>query len=156
MVISQDKVVTIRYTLRVDGEVLDQGELPYLHGHRTIVEGLEEALEGLEAGQSVRVSVPPEKGYGLRDPEGVQVVSRGDFPPEAEVVEGAQFYTQDTSGNPLPLRVTGVQGDEVTIDFNHPLAGDMLDFEVLVSAVRTATAEELEHGHVHNEGGHQH
>ncbi|MGQ9511057.1 MAG: FKBP-type peptidyl-prolyl cis-trans isomerase [Thermaceae bacterium] len=155
MKVEQDKVVTIRYTLEVDGQVLDQGELSYLHGHQNIIQGLEEALEGHMEGETIRASVAPEKAYGPRDPEGVQVVPLDAFPEDAEVVPGAQFYAQDEEGNPVTVTVVAVEGDEVTVDFNHPLAGKSLDFEVEILKVRPATLEELAHGHVH-EGGHHH
>ena len=137
MKVGQDKVVTIRYTLQVEGEVLDQGELSYLHGHRNLIPGLEEALEGREEGEAFQAHVPAEKAYGPHDPEGVQVVP------------GAQFYAQDMEGNPMPLTVVAVEGEEVTVDFNHPLAGKDLDFQVEVVKVREATPEELLHGHAH-------
>ncbi len=156
MTASKDHVVRIRYTLHVDSELIDQGELDYLHGHRNIVPGLEEALEGKTVGETVVVSVPPEKGYGPYDPEGVQVVDRGAFPPDAEVVEGAMFYAEDPQGNPMPFTVLSVEDRDVTIDFNHVLAGETLDFEVTLTAIRPATPEELEHGHAHSPHGHAH
>ncbi|RDI96764.1 peptidylprolyl isomerase [Meiothermus sp. QL-1] len=156
MTASKGQVVSIRYTLRVDEEIVDQGELAYLHGYHNIVPGLEEALEGKAVGERVVVSVPPEKGYGLYDPEGVQVVDRAAFPPDAELAEGAMFYAEDAQGNPMPFTVLAVDGDSVTIDFNHALAGETLDFDVTLTAVRPATPEELEHGHVHDLHGHPH
>ena len=149
MKVGQDKVVTIRYTLQVEGEVLDQGELSYLHGHRNLIPCLEEALEGREEGEAFQAHVPAEKAYGPHDPEGVQVVPLSAFPEDAEVVPGAQFYAQDMEGNPMPLTVVAVEGEEVTVDFNHPLAGKDLDFQVEVVKVREATPEELLHGHAH-------
>lgn len=156
MTASKGNVVTIRYTLHVENELIDQGELDYLHGHRNIVAGLEEALEGKAVGDQVVVAVPPEKGYGFYDPEGVQVVDRAAFPADAEVVEGAMFYAEDSQGNPMPFTVLNVDDNEVTIDFNHALAGETLNFEVTVTDVRPATPEELEHGHVHTAREHSH
>lgn len=156
MTASKGQVVTIRYTLHVEDELIDQGELDYLHGHRNIVAGLEEALEGKAAGERVVVSVSPEKGYGLYDPEGVQVVEREAFPADAELVEGAMFYAEDPQGNPMPFTVLNVDGKEVTIDFNHALAGETLNFDVTLVAIRPATPEELEHGHAHGVHGHHH
>lgn len=156
MTVGKDSVVSIRYALKVENELIDQGELDYLHGHRNIVPGLEEALEGKAAGEQVVVSVPPEKGYGAYDPEGVQVVDRAAFPADAEVVEGAMFYAEDSQGNPMPFTVLNVDDKEVTIDFNHALAGETLSFEVTVTNVRPATPEELEHGHAHSEREHSH
>ena len=147
MKVGQDKVVTIRYTLQVEGEVLDQGELSYLHGHRNLIPGLEEALEGREEGEAFQAHVPAEKAYGPHDPEGVQVVPLSAFPEDAEVVPGAQFYAQDMEGNPMPLTVVAVEGEEVTVDFNNPLARKALDSQVEAEKVREATPEELLHGH---------
>jgi|AMFO01.1.fsa_nt_gi FKBP-type peptidyl-prolyl cis-trans isomerases 2 len=152
----KNKVVTIAYILRTDGEVVDQGELAYLHGHGQIIPGLEEALEGRETGERLNVNVPPEKGYGQPNPEGVQVVPRSAFPEGSEVAVGEQFYAQDASGQPLPFTITKVEGEDVTIDFNHPLAGKTLDFEVEIKEIREATPEELAHGHVHGPEEHHH
>ncbi len=154
MKVERNKVVTIVYTLRTNGEVVDQGELAYLHGHGQIIPGLEEALEGRHEGEAFAVSVPPEKGYGEPNPEGIQVVPKSAFPEGSEVAVGEQFYAQDPSGQPLPFVITAVEGDEVTIDFNHPLAGQVLDFEVEITAIRDASEEELAHGHAHGPEGH--
>jgi FKBP-type peptidyl-prolyl cis-trans isomerase SlyD len=156
MKVEKDKAVTIRYTLRVDGEVVDQGELPYLHGHGQIIPGLEETLEGKSVGEKINVVVPPEKAYGQKNPEAVQVVPKSAFPEGSEVKVGEQFYAQDQSGQPMPFTITKVEGEDVTIDFNHPLAGKELNFEVEIVDVRDATPEELAHGHVHGPDGHHH
>lgn len=156
MVASKDTVVSIRYTLHVEDELVDQGELDYLHGHRNIVVGLEEALEGKTVGENLEVAVAPEKGYGLYDPEAVQVIERDNFPADAELAEGTMFYSEDPDGNPMPFRVLNVDGGEVTIDFNHVLAGETLSFAVTVTGLRTASQEELAHGHVHGEQEHHH
>ena len=153
---SKDKVVTIAYKLTVDGEPVDQGELAYIHGHQQIIPGLERELEGRSAGDSFETTLAPADAYGERDEEGVQVVPRSAFPEDAKVESGEQFYAQDSQGNPMPLTVTKVAGDDVTVDFNHPLAGKTLNFSVEVKEVREATPEELAHGHVHGPGGHQH
>jgi FKBP-type peptidyl-prolyl cis-trans isomerase SlyD len=154
MKIVNNSVVTFRYTLSVQGQVLDQGEIPYLHGHHNIVQGLEEALEGAEVGQSIKVSVPPGKGYGERDPEGTQVVSRDAFPDDAVIEVGEQFFAQSPDGGRMTLMVTKVEDDEITVDFNHPLAGETLNFDVTITAIRQASAEEIEHRHVHGPEGH--
>jgi FKBP-type peptidyl-prolyl cis-trans isomerase SlyD len=156
MKVSNNAVVTFRYTLTVGGQVLDQGELPYLHGHNNIVQGLEEALEGTQVGQSLQVSVPPEKGYGLRDPEGTQVVSRDAFPDDAVIAVGEQFFAESPDGGRMTLLVVAVEDDHVTVDFNHPLAGETLNFEVTITEIRQASGEELDHGHVHGPQGHHH
>ncbi len=153
---SKDKVVTIAYTLTVDGEQVDQGELAYIHGHQQIIPGLEQQIEGRAPGESFSATIAPEEAYGAYSEEGVQVVPRSAFPDDANVAVGEQFYAQDDQGNPLPLTVTKVEGDDVTVDFNHPLAGKTLNFAVEVKDVRDATPEELAHGHVHGPGGHHH
>jgi len=156
MKVENGKVVTIRYRLVVDGEVADEGELSYLHGHGQLIPGLEEALEGHEKGDVVKVTLPPEKAYGQPDPEGVQVVDRSAFPEGSRIEVGEQYLAQDASGAQMPFTITKVEGDQVTIDFNHPLAGKTLEFEVEILEVRDATPEELAHGHAHGPGGHHH
>ena len=156
MNITQDKVVEIEYTLTVDGEVVDQSEenepLVYLHGHNNIIPGLEKALEGHVAGDHLTVTVSPEEGYGERDDENVQVLPKEDFDDDVEV--GASYFAQAEDGSVNPFTVVSVNGDDVTVDFNPPLAGQTLNFDVTVKEVRDATAEELEHGHAHGEGMH--
>lgn len=159
MQIGQDKVVMLHYVLRNDaGEVLDKSDadepLAYLHGNGNIIPGLEEALAGKSAGDKLTVAVPAEKGYGPHDPELVQSVPRRAFE-GSEVKPGMRFHAQMEDG-PRAVVVTRVQGDMVTIDGNHPLAGQNLNFQVEVAEVREASAEELEHGHVHGPGGHGH
>ena len=156
MNITQDKVVEIEYVLKVDGEVVDRSEendpLTYLHGHNNIIPGLEKALEGHAPGDHLSVTVTPEEGYGERDDENVQVLPKEDFDDDVEV--GASYFAQAEDGTVNPFTVVSVQGDDVTVDFNPPLAGQTLNFEVTVRDVRDATAEELEHGHAHGEGLH--
>lgn len=153
MKIAQDKVAEIEYVLTVDGKVEDQSEpgdpLVYLHGHNNIIPGLEDALEGHQAGDKLSVTVTPEHGYGERDDENVQVLPRADFDDDIEV--GASYFAQSDDGSVNPFTVVSVSGDDVTVDFNPPLAGQTLNFEVTVVEVRDATAEELEHGHAHGE-----
>ncbi|WP_034386850.1 peptidylprolyl isomerase [Deinococcus sp. YIM 77859] len=158
MNITQDKVVEIDYVLKVDGEVVDRSEpgepLVYLHGHNNIIPGLERALEGKKAGDSLHVTVQPEEGYGERDEDNVDELDRADFDDEVEV--GATYYAQAEDGSVLPFTVVGIEGDRVQVDFNPPLAGQVLNFDVTVRHVRDATPEELEHGHAHLPGMHEH
>lgn len=156
MNITQDKVVEIDYVLKVDGEVVDASEggepLTYLHGHNNIIPGLERALEGKRQGDSLHVTVQPEDGYGARDEDNVETLDREDFEDDIEV--GATYYAQAEDGSVLPFTVLAVEGETVQVDFNAPLAGKVLDFDVTVRAVRDASAEELEHGHAHTPGMH--
>jgi FKBP-type peptidyl-prolyl cis-trans isomerase SlyD len=158
MQIARDAVVMIHYTLKNDaGEVLDSSSghdpLAYLQGHGSIIPGLEAALEGKVAGDKVQATIAPENAYGVKEPGLVQQVPRRAF--QGEVRAGMQFTAQTEAG-PRTVVVTRVQGDMVTVDGNHPLAGETLHFDVEVTEVRAATEEELAHGHVHGAGGHHH
>jgi len=160
MVIAQDTVVLIHYTLTNEsGETLDSSSggdpLAYLHGQGNIIPGLEKALEGKQAGDKLSVRVEPAAGYGLRDESLVQQVPRRQFG-GANVQPGMQFHAQTSQGHARVVTVKRIQGDMVVVDGNHPLAGEVLNFDVEVTEVREATAEELEHGHVHGPGGHHH
>jgi FKBP-type peptidyl-prolyl cis-trans isomerase SlyD len=159
MLVARDTVVTIHYTLKNDaGEVLDSsadGEpLAYLHGGGNIIAGLEEALEGKAAGDHVAVAVPAEKAYGPRDQALVQQVPRRAF--QGTDVRAGMRFTAQTEHGPRQVVVTRVVGDMVTVDGNHPLAGQALNFNVEITDVRAASTEELQHGHVHGPGGHHH
>ncbi len=152
MEISQGRVATIHYTLSDDsGQVLDrstpQAPLSYLHGAGNIVPGLEKALDGKQTGDTVQADVAPEQGYGPHHAQLVQQVPRSAFPNTAEVQPGAQFQARTEQG-PVLVTVTEVGPDQVTVDGNHPLAGQTLHFAVEIADVREATADELNQGHV--------
>lgn len=158
--IKANKVVSLSYTLRDDsGEIIDQSEdgspLLYLHGARNIVPGLEEQLEGVGQGESIKAIVPPEKGYGPRIGES-QEVPRNLFPADSEIAPGMQVVAHDDQGRQIPFFITGITDETVTVDPNHPLAGETLHFEVTVDSLRDASEAEIEHGHPHGPGGHQH
>lgn len=156
--VAAGKVVTIHYELQVGGQVLDSSQggdpLPYLHGYGNIVPGLEEALTGQETGAKLKVSVPPASGYGERNEQAMQTVPRTQLPDGLQ--QGVQLQAQSQDGQAIPCWVAEVREQEVDIDFNHPLAGQTLDFEVEIVSVRDASTEEIEHGHVHGPGGHGH
>jgi len=159
MQITKDKIVQINYTLKNDGgEVIDSSEggdpLAYLHGHHGIIPGLENALEGKTVGDKLDVSVEPKEGYGEHEKAMVQVVQKNMFE-GMEVTPGIQFQAQTNQG-PQVVTVTAVDGDDITIDGNHPLAGQTLHFSVEVTEVRDASEEELAHGHAHGPDGHHH
>ena len=149
----QDGVVVImHYTLKNDqGETLDSSEggdpLPYLHGANNIVPGLEKALTGKPLGETVDVVVVPEEGYGARNPAMIQKVPKEAFPPDAEVAPGAQFLMQGDNGQPIPIWITDVTDDTVTIDANHPLAGETLHFSVKIEGLRAPNDTEKTQGH---------
>jgi FKBP-type peptidyl-prolyl cis-trans isomerase SlyD len=158
--ITADAVVLIHYTLKDDsGEVLDssaRGEpLAYIQGHGNLVPGLEKALEGKQDGSTLAVTVAPADGYGIRDAKLVQRVPKRSMQGSGEIRKGMQFQARTEDGMRV-FTVTAIVGDMVTLDGNHPLADQNLHFDVEVVGVREATAEELEHGHVHGAGGHHH
>ncbi|RFA25841.1 peptidylprolyl isomerase [Alkalilimnicola ehrlichii] len=154
MQIAKDKVVSIEYSLKDDeGTLLDTSEgrdpLAYLHGAGNIIPGLESALEGKQTGDSVDVRINPEDAYGERNDQLQQVVPKELFQGVDTLEPGMQFQAQTEAGAQI-VTIKEVDGDNVTVDANHPLAGVPLNFSVNVVEVRDATAEELEHGHVHN------
>lgn len=160
MQIANNVVALIEYTLTNDqGEVLDSsvgGEpLGYLHGAGNIIPGLEDALEGKKVGDSFKVSIAPADGYGEQNEALLQVVPREMFQGVEQIEAGMQFHAQTDHGMQV-ITVAKVDGDNVTVDGNHPLAGQTLHFDVKVIEVRAATQEEQEHGHVHGHGGHHH
>ncbi len=161
MTIKINSVVTIHYELKdSDGEVLDsstgQEPLVYLHGASNIIVGLEEQLEGKQIGDQVVARVSPEKGYGLPVEALIQQVPMTAFGDEIKNIEVGMRFQADTEQGPVPVVVTAIEEGMVTVDGNHPLAGKELHFDVSITAVRDASAEEIEHGHVHGPGGHQH
>ncbi|WP_018145325.1 peptidylprolyl isomerase [Thioalkalivibrio sp. AKL6] len=160
MQVAQNAVVAIHYTLTNDaGEKIDSSEgrepLAYLHGQGQIVPGLEKELEGKAAGDKVQAKVSPEEGYGEKIDAMVQEIPMEAFQGVESVEPGMQFQAQTENG-PLTVTVTKVEGETATVDGNHPLAGETLNFDVEIVEVREASAEELEHGHAHGEGGHEH
>ena len=160
MQIEDKRVVTLAYILKDnDDNIIDQsddGSFCYLHGASNIIPGLESALAGKLSGDELSVSIPPEEAYGVREDEKIQNVSREMFPPEQEIEPGMQFHAQSPDGNTLVVTIAKVEEESVVVDGNHPLAGVHLNFDVRIMDVREATSEELDHGHVHGPGGHQH
>ncbi len=155
--VAADTVVSIHYKLSLGGEdMVDSSEgcdpLQYLHGHGSIVPGLESLMAGRKVGDQFSAKVTPEDGYGPHDPERIVQAPRAAFPSDVELAPGMQFQTEDEEGDPMMVRVTAVGEEEITIDMNHPLAGKTLSFEIEVAALRAATSEELEHGHAHGPG----
>jgi len=152
-------VVSMEYTLHVDGELLDtsdgQGPLQFLVGYGNIISGLESEMMGMKIGDSKDVVVQPENGYGEFDEEGFMDIPKKDFPKDVPVEADAELTVRDDKGHARYARVDRIDGDTVRLDFNHPLAGAELHFSVKVVALREPTDEEVEHGHVH-EGGHHH
>ncbi|MBS1250642.1 MAG: FKBP-type peptidyl-prolyl cis-trans isomerase SlyD [Chloroflexi bacterium] len=151
--ITDNIVVSLDYTLIVDGEVLestaDAKPIQFIQGLGQIIPGLEEALDGMALGDSKTISVPAAKAYGKVDPDAVQKVKIEEFSEDVPLEVGTFLDLRDQEGDTLSAQITAKGEDTVTLDFNHPLAGKDLVFEVTVTELRLATEEELEHGHAH-------
>lgn len=157
--IAKDQVVSFHYTLTDDqGNILDQSQgepLVYLHGAHNIIPGLERALEGKTTGDQIKVTVEPGEGYGEYQAELVQEVPRERFQGVDQIEPGMQFQAQTDDGISVVV-VKSVDDKVVVVDGNHPMAGQTLNFDVTITDVRAATAEELAHGHAHGPDGHHH
>ena len=161
MLIANQHVVAIDYTLSNDaGEVIDSSAgaepLVYLHGAGNIIAGLEKALLGKAVGDELDVSIEPEEAYGEYSAELITNLGREMFEGVDELEVGMQFHASAPDGGMQIVTIRDIDGDQVTIDGNHPLAGQQLNFKVKVVSIRAASEEELAHGHVHGEGGDQH
>jgi FKBP-type peptidyl-prolyl cis-trans isomerase SlyD len=160
MQIADQTVASFHYTLTDDnGQVIDSSQgrepLTYLHGTGQIVPGLEKAMVGRVAGDQFKVQVAPAEGYGEHHPELMQELPREAFQGVEDIQPGMQFQGHGPQGV-INVTVTKIDGEKVHIDGNHPLAGQTLHFDIEVTDVREASAEELAHGHVHGAGGHHH
>ena len=157
--IANNHVVSFHYTLtNAEGETLDksQGEpLAYLQGAGNIIPGLEKALEGKAVGDKFTVTIPAAEGYGEYNPDLVQEVPAQMFQGVENIEAGMQFQAQTDDGVQI-VTVKAIEGENIIVDANFPLAGQDLTFEVEIVEVRDASAEEIEHGHVHGTGGHHH
>lgn len=159
--IADNIVVTMDYELRIDGEVVDTSEdgdpIVFLQGAGQIIPGLEKAIYGLTAGDKKSVTVAPEDGYGEIDPDSIVEVPKDEFPEDFPLELGVEITvnTEDEDDESLEeemeATIVAINEDTVTLDFNHPLAGKSLNFDVKILEVREATPEEIEHGHVHGD-----
>ncbi|MBT3277656.1 peptidylprolyl isomerase [Candidatus Thioglobus sp.] len=155
MTVQKDAVVEMHYTLKNDaGEVIDSSQgkepMPFIQGHGNIIPGLEKALEGMKVGETCDVSVAPEDAYGVHHAEGIQEIPMEALQGIENLEVGMELQSQDEQGNPFIVRVEEIKEEVVVINANHPLAGETLHFNVSIEKVREATADELEHGHVHS------
>jgi FKBP-type peptidyl-prolyl cis-trans isomerase SlyD len=160
MQIADQSVASFHYTLKnAEGKVLDSSDggeaLSYLQGAGNIVPGLETLMLGKKLGDKFQAIVAPQDGYGVHNPSMIQQVPRNAFPVDQTLEVGMQFGAQTPNG-PMAIVITKLDADHVTIDGNHPLAGQTLYFDVEITEVRAATEEERMHGHVHGPGGHHH
>jgi FKBP-type peptidyl-prolyl cis-trans isomerase SlyD len=165
MEVGKNKVVTVAYSLKVDGQVWEESTekepLVYIAGIGMMIPGFEKQLNGLKTGQSYSISVSPEEGYGDYNPKAVATLPMSTFEVDGKIQEDLLFVgnlipLQDDEGNPLSGEVTEIKDETVTVDFNHKLSGKVLHFDGQIKDVREATIEELDHGHVHGPGGVEH
>lgn len=156
LTVNDDVVVSLDYTLRLDdGEVIDSSTgaepLQFLQGRGQVIPGLERALYGMGVGDEKEVIVDAADAYGEPDDEAFEVVPRGMFPDTLDLEEGMGLRLVDrNSGEPVEAYIAGLRPDSVMLDFNHPLAGETLYFQVAIAGLREPTEEELDHGHVHD------
>jgi FKBP-type peptidyl-prolyl cis-trans isomerase SlyD len=154
--IQDDQVVSLDYILTVDGGVVDKSEenepIQFIQGHGQIIPGLERQLYGMSIGESKKVVVAAAEGYGEPDSDAYAEVPRSEFPPHIPLENGVALQLRDQNGDVLDAYIVEVGSDTVRLNFNHPLAGKELHFQVTVVDLRDATDEELSHGHVHSEG----
>lgn len=159
MKIEQDKVAQIEYTLTNSaGEVMDKSNgqpLAYLHGHHNLIPGLEAELLGKAVGDKFTATIAAADAYGEKHEGMIQQVPSELFQGVDKIEVGMRFEAQSDQGV-QSVEIVAIDGDQVTVDANHPLAGQDLTFEVEVVGIRDASADELEHGHAHGAGGHHH
>lgn len=159
-VVADGKIVTLHYVLTdAEGEEIDRGgaedPLLYLHGHGNIVPGLERELSGKKVGDKVKAVVPPGEGYGEASGH-VEAAPKKMFPPGMPLEVGMEFVAEGPDGSVIPLFIREVHDDQVLVTPDHPLAGVELHFDVEITEIRDASAEEIEHGHPHGPHGHGH
>ncbi len=151
--VNKDLVVSMEYELRVDGELVDSADaddpLEFIQGHEHIIPGLEKEIEGMAIGESKEVFVKAADAYGEYDPEGFVEIPKTEFPADFPFETGTEVMMENEEGEDLTAFIEEVTVDSVTLNFNHPLAGKDLTFNIKINGLRAATEEELQHDHVH-------
>lgn len=160
MNVDKNIVVTFHYTLKdVSGEEMESSReaepMTYLHGGKNIIIGLEKAMQGRQAGDTFEVTIGPEEAYGVRQEANIQRIPLKKLKGVGKIMPG-QVLNLQTKDGPVQVTVVKMGRFNVDVDANHPLAGETLTFDIEVTEVREASAEEIEHGHVHGPGGHEH
>ena len=158
--IEQDSVASVHYTgTFVDGEVFDTSEgrapLSFLVGHGQMIPGFEQEILGAKVGEKREFTLTPDRAYGERDENAIQRIEKNQFPEGMELEVGMVVGAHSDQG-PIQFTIKEIEGDLVTADFNHQMAGMTLRFNIEVVEVRSATDEELAQGHAHGPGGHHH
>ncbi len=163
MIITNDKVVSLSYELKVNDEIVDNAvaehPLEFLFGHGQLLPLFEEKIKGLKIGDTFNFMVPCDEGYGQVNEMAVVELPKDIFNVDGQIPDdlleiGRSLPMRDNEGNALNGMIVDIKDDVVVMDFNHPLAGQDLHFNGKVEAIRDASAEELQHGHIH--GGHHH
>lgn len=159
--VADGMVVTFDFTLRLnEDEIADttQGQMPlrFVVGQGQLLPGLEDAMIGMVAGEERKITLEPEDAYGDWDEDALEEIAISDLPEGADLEEGMPIEVTDSEGETYEASVYEVKDSTVILDYNHPLAGETLQFDVKVIDIRPATPEELAHGHVHDEDGHVH
>src|SRR5512141_2599453 len=156
--VDDGKVVSMHYTLHVDGKVVDSSEggepLQFIQGMGHIIPGLEHELYNMQVGDSKNITVPAKDGYGENDETAFMDVPRNAFPDNVPLDKGVELELRDQSGHPVYARIDEVTDDNIRLNMNHPLAGKELNFDVKIDGLRDATDEEVSHGHIHGPGEH--
>ena len=161
MALKENKVVTINFTLTDEmGNLIESTAngkpFSFISGTDQLLPRLENNIGEMLIGSKRTVTLSPEDAYGDYSDSAVQIVDRSDFPQGTDLEVGMNFIADTPDGRQMPFVIKNVEGDDITLDFNHPLAGHALTFEVELLNLRDATPEELAHGHAHGDGGHHH
>jgi FKBP-type peptidyl-prolyl cis-trans isomerase SlyD len=153
--VDDGQVVSLHYTLQVDGQVVDSSEgkepLQFIQGMGHIIHGLEHQLYNMKIGEKKDLVVAPKDGYGETEASAFMDVPRASFPPNVPLTLGTELELRDKNGHPMYARIDEVTDQNVRLNMNHPLAGKELHFSVQIANLRPATKEEVSHGHVHGE-----
>ena len=161
MSIKLNQVITIGYTLTDEnGNIIEvtnkENPFSFISGNDQILPKLEENINGMLIGSKRRVTLTPEEAYGTYNESAIQTIERSEFPEDTLLEVGMSFVSDTSDGQQMPFVIKNIDGDNIILDFNHPLAGHTLTFDVELLNLRDATSEELSHGHVHGSGGHHH
>lgn len=161
MALKKNQVVTISFVLKDDAglvieETTKSNPFAFISGSEQILPRLEENIGEMLIGSKRTVVLSPEEAYGNYKDEMIQLVNRSEFPQDITLEEGMDFIADTPDGRQMPFIIRNIEGDDITLDFNHPLAGRTLTFDVELLSLREATPEEISHGHIHGAGGHHH
>lgn len=156
-----NQVITISFILKdMDGNIIEattkERPFSFISGGNQILPKLEENIGEMLIGSKRTVVLSPEEAYGVYDDTAIQEINRSEFPEDTDIQEGMTFIADAPDGQQLPFVIKSIVGENIKIDFNHPLAGQTLSFDVELLTLRDATIEELSHGHAHGAGGHHH